>query len=108
MSDLKNKINQAVIAIKERTKIKPKVGVILGTGLDDFVKRVNIEVEIPYDDIPYFPRPTVKSHVGKLVIGKTAGKNVAVIRGRLHYYEGRTYFSCQSFKKARSGNFDSI
>jgi purine-nucleoside phosphorylase len=72
-------------------KLHPKsleVGIILGTGLGQLINTIEIEKEIPYEDIPYFPVSTVESHSGTLIFGKLGGKNVVAMKGRFHYYEG--------------------
>lgn len=71
-------------------KISKKISnaVILGTGLGDFVDSVEISKEIPYEEIPNFPVSTVKSHSGKLIVGTIKNKDVIVLAGRFHYYEG--------------------
>jgi purine-nucleoside phosphorylase len=66
------------------------VGVILGTGLGDFAGALDLDVAIPYEDIPHFPHSTVESHAGELHVGLLAGRPVAVMKGRVHYYEGYT------------------
>ncbi len=66
----------------------PVVGIILGTGLGSLVQHIEIEKEIEYQDIPNFPIATVEFHKGKLIYGKLSGKQVIVMQGRFHYYEG--------------------
>jgi purine-nucleoside phosphorylase len=67
----------------------PEIGVILGTGLgNSFVSRMQVEVEVPYENIPYFPEATVEFHHGKLLYGVMSGKKVLAMQGRYHYYEG--------------------
>jgi purine-nucleoside phosphorylase len=63
-------------------------GIILGSGLGGLVKEINIEVTIPYEEIPDFPVSTVDGHSGKLIFGQLGGKNVLAMQGRFHYYEG--------------------
>ncbi|MDD5217407.1 MAG: purine-nucleoside phosphorylase [Candidatus Omnitrophica bacterium] len=75
-------------AIRKRSKIVPEVAIILGTGLGNLTKRIKKESEIEYREIPFFPVSTVESHAGKLIMGTLAGKKVAVMEGRFHYYEG--------------------
>ena len=82
------KVNQSVQAIWKKTAFRPEVAVILGTGLGQLSKRVTKAVSIPYKDIPFFPEPTVASHQGQLILGHLAGKNVVMMDGRFHYYEG--------------------
>jgi len=65
-----------------------KIGIILGTGLGALVNEIEIDLSIPYGDIPHFPVSTVESHQGKLLIGKLNGVPVIVMQGRFHYYEG--------------------
>jgi purine-nucleoside phosphorylase len=82
------KINEAVDFIRSQCKTKPDAGVVLGSGLGSFTGEVNIEAEIPYDEIPHFPLSTVDGHSGKLIFGELSGKKVVAMAGRLHYYEG--------------------
>lgn len=63
-------------------------GIILGTGLGQLIQNIEIQLEIPYEDIPFFPVSTVESHKGKLIIGTLSGKMVVAMQGRFHYYEG--------------------
>ncbi len=71
--------------------ISPSVGIILGTGLGGLVKDVEIKHSLDYSSIPNFPVSTVESHHGNLIFGKISGKNVIVMQGRFHYYEGYIY-----------------
>jgi len=87
-SDQLNRIREAAEHIQARTKVKPELGVILGTGLGDFAGALDLDVVIPYAEIPHFPRSTVESHAGELHLGRLAGRPVAVMKGRVHYYEG--------------------
>ncbi|MCC8145338.1 MAG: purine-nucleoside phosphorylase [Bacteroidales bacterium] len=64
------------------------IGIILGTGLGELVKSIDIQKEIPYESIPHFPVSTVEGHSGKLIIGKLGGKPILALKGRFHYYEG--------------------
>ncbi|MCH7413382.1 purine-nucleoside phosphorylase [Belliella sp. R4-6] len=67
---------------------KIDVGVILGTGLGQLIKQIDVIHEIPYEEIPFFPVSTVESHSGKLIVGELSGKTVVAMQGRFHYYEG--------------------
>ena len=87
-SDQLNRIRESAAYIQSRTKVKPELGVILGTGLGDFAGALELDVAIPYAEIPNFPRSTVESHAGELHLGRLAGRPVAVMKGRVHYYEG--------------------
>jgi purine nucleotide phosphorylase len=66
---------------------RPKVALILGSGLGGFVEDVAAVATIPYADLPGFPRPTVDGHAGQLVLGHVGPTPVAVLQGRAHYYE---------------------
>lgn len=63
-------------------------GVVLGSGLGDFVKQLEVAHEIPYKDIPHFPVSTVEGHHGKLIFGSIGGKAIVAMAGRFHFYEG--------------------
>ncbi|HEY4643771.1 MAG TPA: purine-nucleoside phosphorylase [Bacteroidota bacterium] len=88
MTELRKQIGEAVDVIRSKTKMKPKIGIILGTGLGGLAREIKKEAVIPYDAIPHFPVSTVESHHGKLIFGTLAGKNVVAMQGRFHYYEG--------------------
>jgi purine-nucleoside phosphorylase len=72
------------------TKLKPRVAVVLGSGLGSFVNNVEVEVAIPYTDIPGFIPPSVEGHKGRLILGHVKGVPTAVLQGRIHYYEGHS------------------
>jgi purine-nucleoside phosphorylase len=74
--------------LQSKITSKPSIGIILGTGLGGLVNRVEITQSIPYGNIPNFPTSTVESHKGKLILGKLGGKEVLIMQGRFHYYEG--------------------
>lgn len=78
----------AVDAIRSRTALKPEVAIVLGSGLGGIANEVAEAIRIPYSEIPGWERSTAPGHVGELVVGKLADKVVAVMKGRLHYYEG--------------------
>ena len=76
--------------IKKQSNIRPLLGIILGSGLGDFVDTIENRKSIPYNKIPYFVNTTIKGHAGRLVIGKIGDFPVAVMQGRFHYYEGHS------------------
>ena len=82
------KIKATSSYILERTKFKCETAIILGTGLGGLVKEIEIELAIPYAEIPNFPVSTVEGHKGQLIFGTLGGKNVIAMQGRFHYYEG--------------------
>lgn len=79
---------EAADAIRARTMYRPKVGLILGSGLNALADEVLAADRTPYSEIPHFPRPSVGGHVGQLVIGELEGHEVAILQGRAHAYEG--------------------
>jgi purine-nucleoside phosphorylase len=78
----------AVAAIRAKTTLQPQVAIVLGSGLGRLADDVTGATRIPYDAIPGWERSTAPGHSGELVVGALAGKTVAVMKGRLHYYEG--------------------
>ncbi|MBI3564704.1 MAG: purine-nucleoside phosphorylase [Elusimicrobia bacterium] len=84
-----NQIRAAAAYIRKKAPdFRPDVGFVLGSGLAKAVPTLDKARTIPYNDIPGFPRTTVPGHEGKLIFGRAHGKNVAVMQGRFHYYEG--------------------
>ncbi|MGB8984691.1 MAG: purine-nucleoside phosphorylase [Anaerolineales bacterium] len=81
-------IDQAADAIRKRTSHHPRVGLILGSGLNSLADSVQNADIIPYAELPNWPVSTVQGHAGRLVIGELEGKNVFVMQGRVHFYEG--------------------
>lgn len=86
--DLFDQIEEAKQAIQKRWSNRPRVGIILGTGLGGLAEDIEADAKIPYEDIPHFPRSTVVSHTGQLVCGNLAGQAVVAMEGRFHFYEG--------------------
>ena len=81
-------IDQAADAIRARTSYRPRVGIILGSGLNSLADSVQKADAIPYSDLPNWPTSTVQGHAGRLVIGELEGQSVLVMQGRIHFYEG--------------------
>jgi len=90
MSALMQELQETVSFIRERINKEVKVGIILGSGLGNLANDIEMEFEIPYHEIPHFPLSTVKGHKGRLIFGKLNGKDVLVMGGRFHFYEGYT------------------
>jgi len=82
------KLNETVAVIREYYDVRPLAGIVLGSGLGNFKSEMDIDCEIPYEDIPHFPVSTVEGHRGTLIFGKLAGKPVVCMAGRFHFYEG--------------------
>ncbi|MBN1815190.1 MAG: purine-nucleoside phosphorylase [Anaerolineae bacterium] len=78
----------AATAVRERVALQPRVGLILGSGLNPLASAVKGGVSVPYSEIPHFPVTTIEGHSGRLVIGQLEGQAVVVMQGRAHYYEG--------------------
>jgi purine-nucleoside phosphorylase len=89
-SALLKEIEEARAFVSSRSSVKPRVGIILGTGLGRFAEAMTRSVAIPYGDMPHFPHATVESHAGELVLGNLGQTPAAVMNGRVHYYEGYT------------------
>jgi len=83
-----DQIDQVTAAVRAKISIEPRVGIILGSGLNDLAASVTDAVTIPYRDLPTWPVSTVEGHVGRLVIGELGGQQVLVMQGRVHFYEG--------------------
>jgi purine-nucleoside phosphorylase len=81
-------IDQAADAVRQRTSHKPRVGMILGSGLNSLADSVGKADIIPYSELPNWPVSTVFGHAGRLVIGELEGQTVMVMQGRIHFYEG--------------------
>jgi purine-nucleoside phosphorylase len=88
IEDYKNKVAETVSFLKPKMKQAPSVVIILGTGLGGLVDSMKVDILLPYEKIPNFPRSTVEGHRGNLILGNLNGKEVAVLQGRFHYYEG--------------------
>ncbi|HLG15568.1 MAG TPA: purine-nucleoside phosphorylase [Blastocatellia bacterium] len=81
--------SEAACYIAERAGVrKPRVAIVLGSGLGGVADSIPDGVEIPYDEIPHFPTSTVDGHAGSLLIGSIEGVDVVVMKGRFHFYEG--------------------
>lgn len=85
---IREKIRQAVEAVRRHTSIAPTVAAVLGSGLGALVDVESDRAEIPYSEIPHWPPVGVEGHAGVLVVGRLGGSAVALLKGRAHYYEG--------------------
>jgi purine-nucleoside phosphorylase len=79
---------ETVAAIEKRFSGLPRIGLILGSGQGAFAETLHDRVSIPYGELPHFPRPGIAGHTGNLILGEIEGVSVAVLQGRVHYYEG--------------------
>ncbi len=89
-SERLRRLDEAAAVVRACTPLAPALGVILGSGLGAFADSLADAVSVPYAQIPHFPAATVVGHGGALVIGRCGGVPVAVMNGRVHYYEGYT------------------
>jgi purine-nucleoside phosphorylase len=74
--------------LRSKSAFTPEIGLILGTGLNEIAEQIEVQNIFPYKEIPHFPASTAPSHKGRLVMGGWEGKNIAVLQGRFHRYEG--------------------
>ena len=79
---------EAAVVLTERAGLSPRVGIVLGSGLGAVAEAVENPVEVPYAELPGFPRPSVEGHGGRAVLGRIGDVPVAVLQGRAHLYEG--------------------
>ena len=87
---LYDRVHTAAAAVRNRSPLIPKIGLILGSGLGDYADKLDNKTRIPYSDIPYFPQSHVAGHKGCLVVGERAGVACVAMQGRVHMYEGHT------------------
>jgi purine-nucleoside phosphorylase len=85
-----DQVQEAVQFLKPFNTASATTGVVLGSGLGNFVQEIKVDKEVPYEDIPHFPVSTVEGHSGKLIFGSIAGKSIIAMSGRFHFYEGYT------------------
>ena len=82
------KAQESAAYIKRKTDLRPLIAIVLGSGLGGFAQELSDAVEIPYEQIPHFMKPTAPGHKGRLIIGKVAGTEILCMQGRFHLYEG--------------------
>ena len=81
-------IDEAAATVRRRCGPAPGVAVVLGSGLGDFADTLQNSVAMPYEELPHWPASNVVGHAGRLVVGDVAGKRIAALSGRVHFYEG--------------------
>ncbi len=86
-SQIRN-LQQTADFIKKSYPHNPSVGIVLGSGIGNLSKEIDIEFQLDYASIPEFPVSTVEGHSGHLIFGKLEGKRIVAMAGRFHYYEG--------------------
>jgi len=85
---LEDKIRRSIDLIHQKSTIPARIGIILGSGLGDFVKHIQHPTVIPYGEIPFFPKLSAAGHVGELILGYFGQLPIVAMRGRAHLYEG--------------------
>ena len=90
MAGIWERAEETATAIRSRCGSLPQTAVVLGSGLGDFADTLGDAVATPYCDLPHWPRSAVVGHSGRLVIGNVAGKRIAALAGRVHFYEGHS------------------
>jgi len=83
-------IHEAKAYLESRTALRPRIAVVLGSGLGGFAEELSERLDISYSEIPHWPASTAVGHAGRLVIGKLGELEVAIMSGRVHLYEGYT------------------
>jgi purine-nucleoside phosphorylase len=88
MESVVTRLDQAAEAVARRAPLRPRIAIVLGSGLGGLAAEAEEAAEIPYDEIPHFPRSTAPGHAGRLVIGRLEDKPAIMFSGRAHLYEG--------------------
>ncbi len=88
MPDPMASLREAESFVRSRSRLVPRVGIVLGTGLGRVAEEIETALSIPYGEIPHFPLSTVEGHEGRLILGTLAGTEVVAMQGRFHLYEG--------------------
>jgi len=88
MTSISEQLEAATASIRTRWDRRPRIGIILGTGLGKLARQIECDATLPYDTIPHFPRSTAPGHRGQLCCGQLEGLPVVTMEGRFHRYEG--------------------
>ncbi len=83
-------VQETLTFLKSKTKINPQIGLVLGSGLGAFVNDMDVEISIPFSEIPHFGKSSVEGHSGNLIFGHVGSVPTVVQQGRLHFYEGHS------------------
>lgn len=87
-SPVMERLRESLEAVRDRSELRPRVALVLGTGLGALADAIDVEASIPYREIPHLAEPTVESHGGRLLLGHLDGVPVVAMEGRFHRYEG--------------------
>lgn len=88
MNEVYEKLQKCYASVREKTDFRPKVALVLGSGLGDYADEIKVETIIDYHDIEGFPVSTVDGHKGRFVFGYIDEVPTVIMQGRVHYYEG--------------------
>ena len=88
--NIQKNLAESTAFIRTRSQLKPRLGIVLGSGLGAFVNQIDVETSVAYDEIPGFIAPSVDGHGGRLILGHVGNVPVACLQGRIHYYEGHS------------------
>lgn len=88
MGEVYEKVKRCLEDVRKVTDFEPEIALVLGSGLGDYAKNMEVEAEIPYSQITGFPVSTAPGHDGKFIFGRVGSKKVVCMKGRIHYYEG--------------------
>jgi len=94
MINLNFKYKEIINALAKLFQVTPDIAIILGSGLGDFAKSINIKNSINTSSLPGYPASTIQGHEGKIILGEYAGKNILLFQGRIHFYEGYSLSQC--------------
>jgi purine-nucleoside phosphorylase len=87
-SELPERLAQLELAVRRRSPLVPRLGIVLGSGLGGLADELTEPVAVPFSELPGWPAATAPGHVGRLILGHLDGQPVALLQGRLHLYEG--------------------
>lgn len=90
LADDFTRAEEAAGYLRTKTKLRPRVALVLGSGLGSFADQLTHSIAIPYADIPHFPQTSAEGHAGRLVVGELGSVPVACMQGRVHLYEGHS------------------
>ncbi len=88
MQNLKQSLAETTAFIQSKTEVAPHIGYLTGTGLGESAASMTVQTTIKYQNIPHFPRPTVQTHTGRMLVGELSGCPIIAMQGRFHLYEG--------------------
>lgn len=102
MQEYFDKLKQTEEHLRQKIHKTPYIAIVLGSGLGSLTNFIRNKLEIPYEQIPNFPRTTVPGHEGRLIFGELGGRDIVAMKGRFHYYEGwdmnQVIFPLRTFK----------